>query len=61
MTGRHTDRQSTLVVRTDGPVLDPAWTVSDLGLEDLVLSYMDRAPPTSPHRRRPRPALEVLR
>ena len=24
----HTDRQTTLVVRTDGPILDPAWTVS---------------------------------
>ena len=24
----HTDRQTTLVVRTDAPVLDPAWTVS---------------------------------
>jgi ABC-2 type transport system ATP-binding protein len=36
----HTDRQSTLLVRTDGPVLDPAWTVSEVGLEDLVLAYM---------------------
>ena len=24
----HTDRQSTLLVRTDGPVTDPAWTVA---------------------------------
>ena len=23
----HTDRQTTLLVRTDGPILDPAWTV----------------------------------
>ena len=37
---RHTDRQSTLIVRCDGPVLDPAWTVEDLSLEDLVLAYM---------------------
>jgi ABC-2 type transport system ATP-binding protein len=36
----HTDRQTTLLVRTDGPVLDPAWTVRDLGLEDLVLAYL---------------------
>jgi ABC-2 type transport system ATP-binding protein len=36
----HTDRQSTLLVRTSGPVLDPAWTVSEVGLEDLVLAYM---------------------
>jgi len=39
----HTDRQSTLLVRTGGPVLDPAWTVSEVGLEDLVLAYMKQA------------------
>jgi ABC-2 type transport system ATP-binding protein len=39
----HTDRQSTLVVRTDAPVLDPSWTVEPLNLEDLVLAYMTRA------------------
>jgi ABC-2 type transport system ATP-binding protein len=37
----HTDRQTTLVVRTESPVIDPAWTVSDLGLEDLVLAYLE--------------------
>jgi ABC-2 type transport system ATP-binding protein len=36
----HTERQSTFVVRTDEPVLDPAWTVSSLDLEDLVLAYL---------------------
>lgn len=36
----HTDRQTTLVVRSAGPILDPAWAVSGLGLEDLVLAYM---------------------
>jgi ABC-2 type transport system ATP-binding protein len=40
----HTDRQSTLIVRTDGPVHDPAWTVGPVGLEDLVLAYMNPAP-----------------
>jgi ABC-2 type transport system ATP-binding protein len=39
----HTDRQSTLLVRTGGPVLDPAWTVSEVALEDLVLAYMSQA------------------
>ena len=39
----HTDVQSTLLVRTSGPVLDPAWTVSEVGLEDLVLAYMSQA------------------
>ena len=38
----HTDRQSTMVIRTDAPVHDPAWTVGRLGLEDLVLAYMER-------------------
>jgi ABC-2 type transport system ATP-binding protein len=36
----HTDRQSTLLVRTDAPIHDPAWTVGQLSLEDLVLAYM---------------------
>jgi ABC-2 type transport system ATP-binding protein len=36
----HTDRQSTLLVRSDGPVLDPAWTIEPVSLEDLVLAYM---------------------
>jgi ABC-2 type transport system ATP-binding protein len=36
----HTEVQSTLLVRTSGPVLDPAWAVSEVGLEDLVLAYM---------------------
>lgn len=35
-----TDRQSTLLVRTDDPMLDPAWTVEPVSLEDLVLAYM---------------------
>ncbi len=39
----HTDRQSTLVARCDGPVLDPAWSVENLDLEDLVLAYMGQA------------------
>ena len=38
----------TTAALADGPVLDPAWTVSDLGLEDVVLSYMDRAAPDQP-------------
>ncbi|WP_214104227.1 ABC transporter ATP-binding protein [Acrocarpospora catenulata] len=37
----HTERQSTYVVRSDAPIHDPAWTVSRLSLEDLVLAYMD--------------------
>jgi ABC-2 type transport system ATP-binding protein len=39
----HTDRQSTLLVHTIDPVLDPAWTVSEVDLEDLVLAYVSQA------------------
>jgi ABC-2 type transport system ATP-binding protein len=52
----HTDRQTTLVVRTSGPVEDPAWTVDQIGLEDLVLAYMSQATDPAPGRM---PALEV--
>jgi ABC-2 type transport system ATP-binding protein len=37
-----TDRQSTFLVRTDNTIHDPAWTVEEVGLEDLVLAYMGR-------------------
>lgn len=37
---RGTERQTSLVVRHDGPILDPIWTVEELDLEDLVLAYM---------------------
>jgi ABC-2 type transport system ATP-binding protein len=47
----HTDRQSTLLVRAGGPVLDPAWTVSEVGLEDLVLAYMKQAAGRGPRNR----------
>jgi ABC-2 type transport system ATP-binding protein len=36
----HTDRQSTLLVRTEEPIVDPAWNVEEVGLEDIVLAYM---------------------
>jgi ABC-2 type transport system ATP-binding protein len=36
----HTERQTTLLVRTGGPVHDPTWAVHDVGLEQLVLAYM---------------------
>ena len=54
----HTDRQSTLVVQSRHPVLDPSWTVEQLNLEDLVLAYMSQA--ANGHRGS-RPALEVQR
>jgi ABC-2 type transport system ATP-binding protein len=54
----HTDRQSTLIVQSRHPVLDPAWTVEQLNLEDLVLAYMSQASETARGRR---PVLEVQR
>jgi ABC-2 type transport system ATP-binding protein len=54
----HTDRQSTLIVQTRHPVLDPAWTVEQLNLEDLVLAYMSQA--ANGHGSA-RPVLEVQR
>jgi ABC-2 type transport system ATP-binding protein len=39
----HTDKQSTLLVRTDGPILDQVWSVTPVTLEDLVLAYMSHA------------------
>jgi ABC-2 type transport system ATP-binding protein len=54
ISARHTDRQTTVIVRTEAPILDPVWTVGELTLEDVVLEYMSNANTT-------RPALEVLR
>jgi ABC-2 type transport system ATP-binding protein len=44
LSASHTDRQSTFVVRTGSPILDPVWSVTPLGLEDLVLAYMSATP-----------------
>jgi ABC-2 type transport system ATP-binding protein len=38
----HTDKQTVLLVRTDEPIHDPAWSVTPVSLEDLVLAYMSR-------------------
>jgi ABC-2 type transport system ATP-binding protein len=37
---RHSGRQMTLLVRLDGRVVDPSWSVDEIGLEDLLLAYM---------------------
>jgi ABC-2 type transport system ATP-binding protein len=52
----HAGKQSALLVRTQDPVLDPAWTVRPVSLEDLVLAYMSQ--PGDAARAR-RPGLEV--
>jgi ABC-2 type transport system ATP-binding protein len=44
-----TARQTTMLVRLNGPVADPEWEAEDVSLEDLVLGYMgaDAAPATA--------------
>jgi ABC-2 type transport system ATP-binding protein len=39
----HTDKQSTLLVRSEEPILDPTWTVKPVTLDDLVLAYLSEA------------------
>lgn len=43
-----TPRQTTLLVRSDRPVLDPQWTVAGVGLEEVVLAYMAEPEVTQP-------------
>jgi len=38
-----TPRQVTLLARLHGPVADPAFEISDVALEELVLAYMGQA------------------
>jgi ABC-2 type transport system ATP-binding protein len=46
-----TERQTTLLVRTKGPVFDPSWEVHEVSLEDIVLAYLRQGsgalPPSS--------------
>jgi ABC-2 type transport system ATP-binding protein len=42
-----TPRQTSLLVRRDGAILDPAWEVSDVGLEELVLAYLGQPEATA--------------
>jgi ABC-2 type transport system ATP-binding protein len=37
-----TARQTTLLVRLNGPVIDPAWAVEEPNLEEIVLGYMSQ-------------------
>jgi ABC-2 type transport system ATP-binding protein len=54
----HTDKQSILLVRTDEPILDPAWTVKPVTLDDVVLAYMGQARDSG---RAPHQGLSVVR
>jgi ABC-2 type transport system ATP-binding protein len=40
VTKTRTPREVSLVVELTGPVIDPAWRVDDLGLEEVVLAYL---------------------
>jgi ABC-2 type transport system ATP-binding protein len=53
----HTDAQTTLLVRTREPILDPAWIVKPVSLEDMVLAYLRRGSQARPAGR---PELGVL-
>jgi ABC-2 type transport system ATP-binding protein len=48
ITASHTGRQSTFLVRSSEPVIDPSWTVEAVSLEDLVLAYMGPTSAASP-------------
>jgi ABC-2 type transport system ATP-binding protein len=37
---RHAERQSSLLARVTGPIIDPAWQVQDVSLESVVLAYL---------------------
>ncbi|HET6874245.1 MAG TPA: ABC transporter ATP-binding protein [Acidimicrobiales bacterium] len=56
---RHTDRQTTVVVRCAGPIIDPTWTATPMTLEDLVLAYMRKGRSATRERANPT-GLEVV-
>jgi ABC-2 type transport system ATP-binding protein len=43
----HTERQTTLLVRGNGHLYDARWTVSEPGLEEIVLAYLAQRPSPS--------------
>lgn len=38
-----TPRHTQLLVRTNGPLTDPGWEVTDVGLEEIVLAYLGQS------------------
>ena len=44
----HTERQTTLLVRSHESILDPTWIVTAATLEDIVIAYMSNGAPTAP-------------
>jgi ABC-2 type transport system ATP-binding protein len=50
ITQSHAGRQSTFLVRSSEPIIDPAWMVEEVSLEDLVLAYLGHAAGSQNHR-----------
>jgi ABC-2 type transport system ATP-binding protein len=42
----HTASQTRMLVRMEGPLLDPGWEVEEVGVEEIVLAYMQQDEPT---------------
>ena len=49
VTATHAANQSRALVRIAGPVLDPAFEVTEVGLEEIILAYMGRRDAVEPH------------
>ena len=47
----HTERQTSLLVRSREPILDPSWTVTAATLEDILIAYMSAGAPAAPPER----------
>ena len=43
LTSKEGERQCTLLVQTHGPMIDPAWEVRDVSLEDIILAYLSQS------------------
>lgn len=44
----HTERQTTLLVRTNGHIWDSSWQVQPVSLEEIILAYLGQAPGGTP-------------
>jgi ABC-2 type transport system ATP-binding protein len=44
----NTQRQTTLLVRTNGHIWDASWQVHNVSLEEIILAYLGTAPPEGP-------------
>ena len=38
----HTERQTTLLVRANGPIFAPSWEAQEVSMEDIVLAYLSQ-------------------